>query len=243
MSDLRSRIYRHYVHGRGEPLAPATTAGFSPRAATLSRLIKRHFPADRSASILDVGCGHGALIYFIRMAGYRNVTGVDVSPEQVAEASRLGIGGISEGNLLTALQNLPDHSQDVVVAFDVIEHFTKEELLPFVDEVLRVLKPGGRWLIHAPNGESPFAGAIRYGDMTHEQAFTRTSLAQLLLSSGFLCVECHESGPVPAGIKSAVRWLLWHCIRTFLRVWVAAETGDLGRNAIYTRNLLAVAKK
>lgn len=243
MRNLRSRIYQHYVHARGESLAPSTVAGFAPRASTLRSLIKRHLPADRTASILDLGCGHGALIYFLRQAGYHNVVGVDVSPEQVAEATRLGIEGIREGNLLETLRNLSDHSQDVVIAFDVIEHFTKDELLSFVDEVLRVLKPGGRWLIHAPNGESPFVGVIRYGDMTHEQAFTRVSLAQLLLSSGFTSVECHESGPVPVGIKSTARWVLWHGIRLFLRVWVAAETGDLGRDAIYTRNLLAVAYK
>lgn len=243
MSDLRTRIYRHYVHARGETLAPATVAGFSPRASTLRSLIKRHLPADRTASILDLGCGHGALIYFLRQAGYHNVVGVDISPEQVAEATRLGIEGIREGNLLETLRNLLDHSQDVVIAFDVIEHFTKDELLPFVDEVLRVLKPGGRWLIHAPNGESPFVGAIRYGDMTHEQAFTRVSLAQLLLSSGFSRVVCHESGPVPVGIKSTARWILWRGIRLLLRVWTAAETGDLGWEVIYTRNLLAVAYK
>ncbi len=243
MNDLRTRIYRHYVHARGESLAPATVAGFAPRAATLRRLIRKHLPADRTTSILDLGCGHGALIYFLSQAGYRNVVGVDVSPEQVAEASKLGIEGIREGDLLETLQNLPNHSQDVVIAFDVIEHFTKDELLPFVDEVLRVLKPGGRWLIHAPNGESPFVGAIRYGDMTHEQSFTRVSLAQLLLSSGFSRLECHESGPVPVGMKSTVRWMLWHGIRLLLRVWAAAETGDLGRDVIYTRNLLAVVYK
>lgn len=243
MSNLRSRIYQHYVHARGESLAPATVAGFSPRASTLRSLIKRYLPADRTVSILDLGCGHGALIHFLRQAGFHNVVGVDVSPEQVAEASRLGIEGIHEGNLMETLRNLSDHSHDVVIAFDVIEHFTKDELLYFADEVFRVLKPGGRWIIHAPNGESPFVGAIRYGDMTHEQAFTRVSLPQLLVSSGFASTECHESGPVPVGFKSAARWVLWHSIRLFLFLWVAAETGYLGRDAIYTRNLLAVAYK
>lgn len=243
MSDLKTRIYRHYVHASGASLAPATVAGFAPRASSLRRMIKKYFPVDRSVSILDLGCGHGAFIYFIRQAGYRNVIGVDVSPEQVEEAFRLGIEGIHEGDLLDTLRKLPNHSQDVVIAFDVIEHFAKDELLPFVDEVLRVLKPAGRWLIHVPNGASPFVGTIRYGDMTHEQAFTRVSLAQLLLSSGFSHLECYESGPIPVGIKSSVRWLLWRGICLLLRLWSAAETGDLGRDAIYTRNLLAVVCK
>lgn len=243
MSDLRSRVYRDYVQAEGQPLAPATTAGFAPRAAVLRRLIRICLPADRAATILDLGCGHGALLHFLREAGYRNIAGVDVSPQQVAEAERLGIEGVRQGDLLEALRGLSDCSQDVVVAFDVIEHFGKDELLPFVDEVLRVLKPGGRWIIHVPNGESPFVGAVRYGDVTHEQAFTRRSLPQLLLPSGFARVECYESGPVPHGLKSAVRWLLWCGIRLLLRLWIAAETGDTGRQAILTRNLLALAYK
>lgn len=243
VSELKARIYRHYVHANDEPLAPLTVEGFAPRAAMLRRLIARHVPASRDASILDIGCGHGALVYFLCQAGYRNVSGVDVSREQVAEAARLGIRGICQGDLLETLRALPDVSQDVVVALDVIEHFTRDELLLLVDEVFRVLKPGGRWVIHVPNGESPFVGAVLYGDMTHEQAFTRKSLAQLLLSSGFARLECHESGPVPHGLTSSVRWLLWRGIRLLLRLWIAVETGDTGRQAILTRNLLALACK
>lgn len=243
MSDLRTRIYRHYVYARSEALAPATVEGFASRASSLRNQILRHLPSDRMISILDLGCGHGALIYFLRQEGYHNIVGVDVSPAQVAEASRLQIEGVREGDLLETLRDLPSHSQDVVIAFDVIEHFTKDELLPFVDEVVRVLKTGGRWLIHAPNGESPFVGAIRYDDITHEQAFTRRSLTQLLLASGFARLECYECGPAVAGFKSAARWVLWRCIHLLLRVWVAVETGFLNGNAIYTRNLIAVAFK
>jgi 2-polyprenyl-3-methyl-5-hydroxy-6-metoxy-1,4-benzoquinol methylase len=243
MNGYRERIYRHYVHGRGQPLAPATLDGLAPRAATLRDVIRRFLPTRRDARVLDLGCGHGALLYFARQAGYVNVAGIDASREQVAEAQRLGIEGIQQGDVLATLATLPVSCQDVVVAFDVIEHFTKNELLAFVDEVHRVLKPGGRWLIHTPNGESPFVGAIRYGDFSHELAFTQVSLSQLLLSSGFSRAEFFESGPVAASLKGVVRVVLWRMIRLGLRLWLAAETGDTGRNAIFTRNLFAVAYK
>jgi len=48
---------------------------------------------------------------------------------------------------------------------------------------------------------------------------------------------------VPHGLKSAVRWALWRCIRGLLRLYLAAETGDTGRDAIFSENLLAVAFK
>lgn len=106
-----------------------------------------------------------------------------------------------------------------------------------------MLRPGGRWIIHVPNGESPFFGSIRYGDLTHELAFTRTSLAQLLLASGFAEVRCFEDQPVVHGAKSALRWLLWRGFRGVLRLYIAAETGDARGGHIFSQNLLAVARK
>jgi predicted SAM-dependent methyltransferase len=80
-------------------------------------------------------------------------------------AGVLGIDGVDQGDLLETLKAQPDASLDVVVAFDIIEHFMRDELLGFVDEVGRVLRSGGRWIIHTPNAESPFGGRMRYGDL------------------------------------------------------------------------------
>ncbi|MGQ0714361.1 MAG: class I SAM-dependent methyltransferase [Gemmatimonadaceae bacterium] len=240
-SDYRSRIYDYYVHSRLESLAPPNVEAIRRDGIFLERMVEKHFPPHKNAAILDLGCGYGSLIYHARRAGYVNVVGVDRSPQQVAEAKRLGIEGVTEGDILDYLAATPDETQDVVLTFDVIEHFTRDELLPFVDEVRRVLKDGGLWIIHTPNGESPLSNRIRYGDLTHEQAFTRTSLGQLLLSSGFRSVECYEDTPVVRGAASAVRYLLWKTFRGMLRLYLAAETGNSGGKAIFTQNLLAIA--
>jgi SAM-dependent methyltransferase len=239
----RDRIYSNYVKARNLPLAPDSIEGLVPRSPYLRKLFREHFPADRSVEVLDLGCGHGALIHFARRAGYTNIRGVDGSQEQVATARWLGIEGVEEGDLLATLAAQSDGSLDVVVAFDVIEHFTRDELLGFVDQVQRVLRPGGRWIIHTPNGESPFCGRMRYWDLTHELAFTQTSISQLLLSSGFSNVQCVEDAPIPHGLMSTVRWLLWKAIRSGLRLYLAAETGDTAGNAIFSQNFLTVAVK
>lgn len=239
----RARIYCGYVSQRDTPLAPRTVAGFAPRLPYLQHLICRHFPQDKAARILELGCGHGALLYALGLAGYKNARGVDGSPEQVEAARRLGIQGVEQGDLMTTLAATAAASHDVVVAFDVIEHFTKDELILLVDEVRRLLKPGGRWIIHAPNAESPFGARMRYGDFTHELAFTSVSLAQLLCSSSFERVECFEDRPVPHGLKSATRAVLWQVIRLGLLGYIAIETGTFDRCAVLSQNLLAVAYK
>jgi 2-polyprenyl-3-methyl-5-hydroxy-6-metoxy-1,4-benzoquinol methylase len=241
MHAYRQRIYESYVTARDTPLAPESLAGLRPRLPFLKQIVRRHFPTERDAAILELGCGHGALLHVLHEAGYRNVRGVDGSPEQVAAAQRLGIPNVRQGELMATLFATSDASLDVVVAFDVMEHFTKDELIPLVDQVRRVLRSGGRWIIHVPNAESPFFARVRYGDITHELAFTRVSLAQLLRASGFASVICFEDRPVPHGVKSAARAMLWACIRVGLLLYIAVETGTFDHAAVFSQNLLAVA--
>lgn len=240
-TDYRRRIYASYSSARDRPLAPSRLDELTPRLPYLQSIIRQHFPKDRGAVILDLGCGHGALLYALQQSGYHHALGVDGSPEQVAAAQHLGIQGVSEGDVMQVLRGTRDASQDVVVAFDLIEHFTKPELIVLIDEVHRVLKPGGRWIIHVPNGESPFGSRIFFGDFTHELSFTRQSLAQVLLSSGFTQISCFEDRPVPHGFKSLGRSVLWTVIRASLLSYLTIETGLFDRKAIFSQNLLAVA--
>jgi SAM-dependent methyltransferase len=192
---------------------------------------------------MDLGCGYGALMYFARRAGYLRIDGVDHSIEQVDAAQRLGIEGARVGDLIEALRTTRDESQDVVIAFDVIHTFKKEELIRFVDEVWRILRPGGKWIIHTANAESPFAARTQNWEFVSELSFTRNSIGQLLLASGFTYVECFEDAPVPHGITSAIRWALWKVIRLFLITCLAVETGRWDSNAVFSQVFLAVAKK
>lgn len=235
----RQRIYAHYTQAATTPLAPETIAGLAPRRPYLERLVALHFPPAREAAIFEIGCGHGALIHVARARGYRAMRGVDGSPAQVEAARRLGIDAIEAGDGLAALQALAPASQDCVVAFDVIEHLTKDELIAMTDAIARALKPGGRWIIHVPNGASPFGGIVRYGDLTHELAFTEESLAQLALSSGFVSIDFHEDAPIAHGLKSAVRAALWPLVRFALKAMITVEAGGAPR--VLTQNILAVA--
>lgn len=243
MELYRQRFYRDYLATEPPGLKPEGSDRLQLRAPHIQNLIRYHFPPDKDAAILDVGCGHGAILYFAQQAGYRNVVGIDCSVAQVAEARRRGITGVIEGDVLNVLEALAKESQDVVIAFDVIEHFTKDELLQCFDQIWRVLKPGGKCIIHAPNGTSPFCGRIRYGDFTHELAVTRESMTQLCHVCGFSQVTCYEDQPVPHGLKSGIRWLLWNLVRGLLQFYLAVETGTFDSGMILSQNLFCIMVK
>lgn len=238
----RERIYGDYVKAASAALAPETVAGLVSRQPVLSRFIAAHFPPTSDAAILDLGCGHGALLYFARQAGYTNISGIDGSPAQIDAAHRLGIDGVKAGEILPTLRTTPAASLDAMIAYDVIEHLTKDELIDVTDEVFRTLKPGGRWIVHAPNGLSPFCGVMTYGDLTHEMAFTPESLTQLFLACGFKSASFHEDPPAVRGLKSAVRAVLWRVVRQLYRAALVIETG-MPEYRVFTINLTAVAVK
>lgn len=241
MSEFRERIYGRYIEASSGSGTSLTAGGNDCRAPTMRYVIRSFFPPEKNAAILDLGCGHGTLIHYARQAGYTNIRGVDISEQQVQLAEEMGIDGISRGDLMETLRSSPSFSLDAVVTFDVIEHLSKNELMTFGDAVFSALKPGGRWIIHAPNGSSPFFGAIRYGDFTHEQVFTISSISQLLKVCGFNNIEFEECRPRIDGGKSLVRAILWRGIRLMYRLMITVETGDLEMSSIMSQNFYIVA--
>lgn len=240
--DFRTLAYRQYNTSRQAAQTATTLADFHSQAPYLRRLIQLHFPPDRKARILDLGCGHGGLLYFASQLGYTDLKGIDASHEQVETARRLGVMCVEQGDAFGMLQRMPSGSVDCLATIDVIEHLTREESMALALEVLRVLKLNGRWIIHVPNGESPFFGGIRYGDITHEMAFTGRSIGQMLKLSGFSSVSSFEDTPVVHGFKSAVRYLIWRLVRATYVIALTAEAGSAS-GRFFTRNFLTVARK
>ena len=225
MKNYREKIYKYYSSNSGRNLAPQTVDGFKAREPFFDKIIKNHFPQNKDIKILEIGCGYGSFGYFIQNAGYKNYIGIDGSQEQVNEAKRLGIN-IIFGNLIEYLKNLEDNSLDLLIAIDVIEHFTKEELSDLIDDMNRVIKKDGTIITHQPNGESPFCNSVRYGDFTHELAFTRSSISQIFLSSGFSSVQSYEDTPIGHGLKSNLRLFLWsYLVKPIYKFLLIVESG------------------
>lgn len=111
-----------------------------------------HFAAGFVAGleVLDVACGEGYGSALLARHAAR-VTGADVAPSAVDHA-RARYAAIANLGFLqadcTALP-FPDASFDAVVSFETIEHIAAQE--PFLDEIRRVLRPGGLLLLSCPN--------------------------------------------------------------------------------------------
>ncbi len=234
----KERLYQKYVSS-GQ--ASIRTVNFAEHFAKFKPyaqyLINRCIPKDKSIKIEDLGCGSGGYLYHLQQNGYQNVSGVDVSEEQVNFANSAGLDQVSQGNLVEYLSGMPANSVDVILLMDVIEHLTRQELFDCMDLVFSRLKKGGKVIVHVPNAEGLFGNRIRYGDLTHELAFTPYSISQLGKTIGFSTIRCYEDKPIVKSLIGAIRRFIWELGTLHYRLLFAAETGS-GR-VIFSQNMLA----
>jgi SAM-dependent methyltransferase len=239
-ADFKARLYEGYSSQHVLVSAGTVQIVLDCRAPYLKRMIASCLPADKSIRILDLGCGYGGILYALRQAGYTRVTGVDVSAEQLDLARHLGFEDLHCKDIHSFLDDIPNGAYDAVIAFDILEHFNGPELFSLMGKLHRVLAPGSRFIVHVPNGQGLFFGAILYGDLTHERAFTRASMNQLAAATSFRVVAVKEDAPVVHGATSLLRRLIWCVGSSFARLLLAAETGGGLRDTPLTQNFLAV---
>lgn len=236
--EYRTRLYENYL-----------TLGGAPRLDEMyyrnwARVARGHFrgllPEDRQAEILDVGCGHGTLLYTLKSMGYGNIHGVDCSEDQVREARRIH-AGVDRADALDHLESRRERF-DTIIAIDLLEHFTREEGLEFLESCRKALRPGGRLLLQLPNADCLRGVQTVSGDIGHEAGYTPRSLAQMLSMAGFDDVVIRPAGPVPHGFTSTIRWALWKIIVLATLVYDLVETGTPG-SRIHTRVLVAAGQR
>ena len=119
-------------------------------------LIAEHLPA--TGRMLDVGCGEGQVARVAAEQGLE-VVGVDPSHTQVLLARERASGPSYLQGSATGL-GVGDESVDVVVACLVFEHIADVDAA--LAEVVRVLRPGGRFLflLNHPLLQTPGSGWI-----------------------------------------------------------------------------------
>jgi SAM-dependent methyltransferase len=159
------------------------------QVATGLRAVRRIEEFTTPAAFLDVGCWTGSLVEAARQRGW-NAIGIEPSAWASDRARQRGL------TVLTG--DLSSHSLDpgsfrAVAMCDVLEHL--ERPADAVDEIHRLLEPGGVFYLTVPDAGSLLAKAMgrRWWSVLpmHLQYYTRDSMARLLNAHGFRVVSQH----------------------------------------------------
>lgn len=124
----------------------------------------------QSAKVLDLGCGVGRHTIYFSSIGY-DVYALDISDEAVRSTKewleKEGLKAQVEKGQMTKLP-YPDNNFDLVIAYNVIYHAFKHDVIKTITEISRVLKPGGYFFgtILTKDPNIPFYGDGIIDDQT-----------------------------------------------------------------------------
>ncbi|GAC1346565.1 MAG: hypothetical protein NVSMB23_24360 [Myxococcales bacterium] len=205
----------------------------------------------RGLRVVDCACGSGYGSWLLARAGAASVIGVDPDAAALAHArkhfSQPGLE-FREGSFLS----LPAHSggADLAVSFETLEHV--RDAAAFVEELARVLAPGGTLVLSTPLTRGP--GRLHPEDPFHVREYDADEVAALL-ATRFEIIErlgMHrregrprprprtDLGPastergVAAALRAGARGVVPGALRTLARVlspgrapeplaWISAE--------------------
>lgn len=158
--------------------------------------------------VLDIGCGTGAATAILRDNGAR-VSGIDLSPNMVAQARRLHPDiGFSVGSM-TSL-DLPDACAGGVCAWYSVIHIPDDQLPAVFAEFHRVLTPGGVALLAFQIGDQPRHLTEAFGQSVDLMFHRRRpeAIATLLTDAGLPVHAQLVREPDGGGVESTAQGYL-----------------------------------
>ncbi len=161
--------------------------------------LKTYLPLLKNAGItsdiLDLGCGRGEWLELLRGEGMQ-ARGVESNRAMIENQSGRGLE-VVQADAIDYLRGLPENSLRAVTAFHFVEHIELAELIDLLDEINRVLKPGGLSIIETPNPKNLVVGACNfYSDPTHRHPLFPETLEFILNHRGFVRTQLQYLHPV-----------------------------------------------
>lgn len=212
----------------------------------LPKYLMKRLPANKSAAILDIGCGFGQLISALKKEGFTDVEGVEISKEAIDECKKRHIKVTGIANIGDFCRNA-SKKYDFIIMSHVLEHIEKSYIIETLNFIKRdLMNPGASLVVMVPNAQSNTGCYWAYEDFTHHTLFTAGSLYFVLKSAGFESVEFLD----PDGLEGSmlfIRWLkklLLVFYKANIHFWNMVTNSSFHRPSpqIFTYELKAIAK-
>lgn len=136
------------------------------------------------APVIDIGCGRGEWLELLRDHGLVG-RGIDLNQIFIGMCRARGLD-VDEGEAIASLKAMPTGSVGAVTSMHLVEHLPFERMIEMLDEIHRVLRPGGLILLETPNPENLSVGSCYfYMDPTHRNPLPPQMLRWIVEARGF----------------------------------------------------------
>jgi len=143
-------------------------------------------------AVLELGCGTGGFLLYLRAKGVERFVGVDHDANLAAVMPRDVADRFVCGDVGDFLQANPGTAYDRIVMLDVLEHFPPDGIVALLRDMRGALAPSGRIVVRVPNMASPWGLTYQHGDLTHRTALTDAGLRQLGDAAGYAVEKVYD---------------------------------------------------
>ncbi len=201
--------------------------------------LKNELPENKSAKILDIGCGLGQMLARLRDDGYTELTGIDISNESINECKRIKLNVFKINDISDFVT---ETKFDFIIMSHVLEHLEKNKVISTLSFIKNnLLSENGKFLIMVPNAQSPTGSYWAYEDFTHNTMFTAGSMIYVLKSAGFTRIEFIDKDGLTAntGLKKIIKRFLLQTYKLMEKLLFVATGASFHRPSpkIYTWEL------
>jgi 2-polyprenyl-3-methyl-5-hydroxy-6-metoxy-1,4-benzoquinol methylase len=145
---------------------------------------------DKNLQILDIGCGLGQALNYLKNKGFANLFGVDINDESIEICRKNGLSVEKITDIREFAANYKGEKFDRIIMSHVLEHIDKNLIIDTLIHIKKfLLKDGGVFLLMVPNAQSYTGSYWRYEDFTHTILFTAGSCNYVLKSAGFTTID------------------------------------------------------
>ncbi|MEE9926779.1 class I SAM-dependent methyltransferase [Microvirgula aerodenitrificans] len=242
MKELQDELRRNYLTGHSLHVSSSIYQDLTVLWPYFEENYAFFLTLPRDARIVEIGSGSGSLVSWLASKGFCNLTGLDISAQEVERAKQRGLPLVcADAHEYLAEQDAL--STDVVIAKAVFEHMTKQEGADLLKSVVRVLKPDcGMVVLDVPNMDWILSNHERYMDLTHHVGYTVDSMSQMLRLY-FQSVEVHGSMEPVGSLMNFVRVRVVKPVLVKLMRAIFRVMGEGAANVLFEcRSIIAVGR-
>ncbi|MBI2585492.1 MAG: class I SAM-dependent methyltransferase [Rhodospirillales bacterium] len=144
--------------------------------------------AEPTMSVLDVGCGAGLFLQYLKHRGFRDVIAVDYDENLRAALADIEQAGFAVESMEAEafIDRVKGQRRfDRIVLFDILEHMKLDQCVSLLGKLHGVLNSGGKILIRVPNVTSPWGLRMQFDTFDHVTLFSPGRVRELATLSGY----------------------------------------------------------
>lgn len=239
----RNFLFKNYITTQFEHNAELSDERIRLENNTFDRNFKKILPNNKEVKILEIGFGTGFFIKYLLSNGYKNIYGIELSPEETEFVKKNIYNNVECVESTEDFLDKHKNDYDFIFMFDVLEHIPKDKTIDLLMKIKQALRSGGIFIARVPNASNPFNVNQFGNDFTHEFIYTARSLSQVNKIAGFSEIKILPFKEENISWHGRITNITQKIMFPLIKLIIGLCRNSLDPSTFYTKKIYCVCKK